>query len=228
MNPELVVEGLPAHVRDRAAETLADCRAVLPANQPATVGVYPLAALPGREDWFGDDAKMAQAVELIRTELDGVGGATTGSSASVYVDADVDGHRAFLPNAIAHEYNHLVRKAAFEGDGRLVDRLALEGLAQCFEVEIAGRKPPYAEAIPDETARTLFAEIRPKLESTHPGVRTVVFQGKRDAEVFERWGGYALAYKLVRESDPFETLAWPELVSVDSERFVSESSFLNE
>lgn len=216
---------LSGSVAESVSEALENCAKRLPPEETVTVELFPLSELP--EEMFGGGEQLQEAITVFREELYGVIGVTVGTDVSLYVDTDVDGHCSFLPNVVAHEYNHAVRyETSTRTQNRLADRLVLEGLAECFEVEITGREPPYARAVPVAAARSLFEGVKDELGSTDSQLHTAVFYGVDESDEFERWAGYTLAYHLIRESEPYTVHDWPELMDEDSKTLLEESTFV--
>lgn len=228
MSYAVIADGLPAYIRKETITTLEECAEKLPTNETVNVELLPMTDLVEREDWFGSREKRQGAVTMFREELFGVGGSTSGHEISIYVDEEVDGHREFLPNAVTHEYNHVARNESVSQETkRLVDCLALEGLAMHYEIEVTGTEPPYTHAVPVETARKIFRKINDKLTSTDPQLRAATLFGTHDEDDgFDPWGGYVLAYELIRRTHFVDELDWPELMTVDSSAFVSETEFV--
>lgn len=220
-------EALPDYVREETVTMLEECAERLPIDETVNLELFPMADLVEREEWFGSREKRQKVVETFRERLYGVGGSTAGEDISIYVDVEIDGHRSFLSNAVAHEYNHLARNDSWDRDSqRLVDKLVLEGLALCFEIEMTGTEPPYARTVSQETARTLFEGVANRLGSTDPQLRSATFYGTHADDEFEPWAGYVLAYELVRQTQLIDELDWSQLVATDSTTFVAETDFV--
>ncbi|KKU58578.1 MAG: hypothetical protein UX80_C0001G0017 [Candidatus Amesbacteria bacterium GW2011_GWA2_47_11b] len=103
-----------------------------------------------------------------------------------------------LLKTLLHEYHHCARQAALGFPQTLLDALISEGLADNFQIEITGGKPPrWAVALTEAelTQATKMAEM----EYSNPGYdHKGWFFGSKDQGI-PRWAGYSLGFKIVSD-----------------------------
>ncbi|MDX2027767.1 MAG: DUF2268 domain-containing putative Zn-dependent protease [Alphaproteobacteria bacterium] len=130
-----------------------------------------------------------------------VEGAGAGNEITIYLDAKQPIYRSpgqhhFITSAVAHEWHHLVRDCGFMNGKTLGHILVSEGLALAFEVQLLGRVPYAARAVPRK--RLLLLEDQMKVLSrqrdTYSNIK--VLTGGRGTHL-HRWFGYSFAYALV-------------------------------
>ena len=103
---------------------------------------------------FIDYFKM-RAGDIVVENMGGATGHTDndGSKINFYVNCNARGFIHELERASAHELAHVKRLQELYQSDSLLDRIACEGTAQCFEEYVMGKISPPSRAINKYTAR---------------------------------------------------------------------------
>jgi uncharacterized protein YjaZ len=140
--------------------------------------------------------------------------------AKIWVNISVNGWEMALARSVVHEFNHSVRaqrtKRMFK-EHTLLDTIASEGLAQCFEETVCGRKPPYATAITLKQARQVWKSVKPELNRSDEKIYRSLFFGD---EEFPHWSGYTLSYLIVSKRIRESEMDWSTLMALESAKIV--------
>lgn len=128
--------------------------------------------------------------------------------------------RKGLESTLAHEFNHIIRlqylnKNNFYND-KLIDSIASEGLAQVFEEEVTGKRPPYASAISKKVAKQLWAKIRTYKEDDYFSRFFVNLSDKK----YPHWCGYTIAYLIIKRRRKEIGFSWKKLMNMPSKKLV--------
>jgi len=161
--------------------------------------------------------------EAVSTYMQGSSGWTPDSE-HVYIGVNTrtKGWRKSLKRTVVHELNHTVRmKRTRKRKGRLtmLDTIALEGLAQCFEKEVCGELPPYAAALSVQQARRVWGMIKDELDSLDETLYRRIFFARDDKDV-PTWAGYRLSYMILSRRMKRLGLGWDALMGLNSEEIV--------
>ncbi len=121
--------------------------------------------------------------EAVSTYMHGTAGYTPDSK-HVYlgVDIRVKDWRDSLTSSVAHELNHTVRHhrmGTHRGQLNMLDTLAFEGLAQCFEKEVCGKLPPYSSPLSAQQIRKVWDVIKDELDSLDEALYRRVFFARK-------------------------------------------------
>lgn len=138
------------------------------------------------------------------------------------VNIGTQGWQRSLKSTIAHELNHTVRyhrTGTHKGQMTMRDTIAFDGLAQCFETEVCGMRPPYAAALSTQQARKIWGLIKDSLDSLDDGLYRRIFFARDDKEV-PTWAGYRISYMLVHRMKKRSGLGWDALMGLTSEEIV--------
>ena len=157
--------------------------------------------------------------DFIAKKMGGVGGFTWSLSLiHLQINTRARAWRNMLFGTISHEFNHTVRFAiSNQKTTNLREQMATEGLAQCFESEISGRIPPWAKAISESRAKTVWKEIKPNLSNRGWRIYTQVFFGR---DRFPRWSGYTISYLMVKKRLKYLKVDWSKAMRLRSEELI--------
>lgn len=138
--------------------------------------------------------------DFVLQQMDGTTGLTgSGERLSVYFDGRNGAWRSSIAATVYHEYNHLVWYQLHDthfAETTLADALVLEGCAQVFEEMLSGQTPAYAQALSREHARSVWHRLHPQLDQ--PAAAWVPHAIIGGNEEFPLWGGYTVAYELLK------------------------------
>jgi len=140
----------------------------------------------------------------------------------IVVNTGTEGWQKSLKSTVAHELNHTVRHhriGTHRGQLTMLDTIAFEGLAQCFETEVCGKRPPYATSLSTRQARRTWSLVEDNLDSLDEGLYRRIFFARNDKEV-PTWAGYGISYMLVHRMKKRSGLGWNELMGLSSEEIV--------
>jgi hypothetical protein len=134
----------------------------------------------------------------------GVTGYTSPTSGQIAILVDdhsqtpyKDTLRTWLPAALSHEVDHAVRILAGPGFGpRLAESLVTEGLATAFDSQAWGITEPWMNAISPAQEATLWARMKPALNSGGVAVYDQWFFGSPG---IPRWTGFTIGYHVVAD-----------------------------
>lgn len=205
MFPRSVPERFVREVRPVVLEAIASAQRILPLESSVQLRVTP-------------DTR-----EAVSTYMQGSAGWTSDSQ-HVYigVDTQTKGWRKSLRSTVAHELNHTVRDRRTgkrSGQLTMLDTIASEGLAQCFEKEVCGELPPYAAALSVQQARRVWSMIKDDLDSLDDALYRRIFFARKDRDL-PTWAGYRLSYMLVSRRTRLLGLGWGALMGLSSEEIV--------
>ncbi len=161
--------------------------------------------------------------EAVATRMQGSSGWThSGDDVDIYLNTKVIGWRKALKRSVVHEFNHAIRMQRTgkrSGELTLLDTVALEGLAQCFEKDVCGALPPYARAISISRAQKIWFIVKPELgKNDDPFYRRLFFAtGDKD---FPLWSGYTLSYLIVKRRMKQLGYGWSTIMSCNSAEIV--------
>lgn len=156
--------------------------------------------------------------DFITKKMGGVGGFTCNLSLiHLQINTRARAWRNMLFSVISHEFNHTVRFAIFNQETNLRGTMASEGLAQCFESEMSGRIPPWAKAISESRAKTVWKEIIPNLSNRGWRIYIQVFFG---GNRFPKWSGYTISYLMVKKRLKDLKVDWSEAMRLRSEELI--------
>jgi uncharacterized protein YjaZ len=99
------------------------------------------------------------------------------------------------------------------------DTIAFDGLAQCFETEVCGKRPPYAASLSAQQARKTWKLIEDNLNSLDEDLYRRIFFARNDKEV-PTWAGYRISFMIVSRMRKRSRLGWNELMGLSSEEIV--------
>jgi uncharacterized protein YjaZ len=99
------------------------------------------------------------------------------------------------------------------------DTIAFDGLAQCFETEVWGKRPPYAASLSTQQTRKTWRLIEDNLDSLDEDLYRRVFFARDDKEV-PTWAGYRISFMIVSRMKKRSGLGWNELMGLSSEEIV--------
>jgi len=161
--------------------------------------------------------------EAVSTYMQGSTGWTRDSQhVYVGVNTQTKGWRRSLKRTVAHELNHTVRDkrtAKRKGKMTMLDTIAFEGLAQCFEKEVSGELPPYAAALSVQQTRRIWSMIKHDLDSRDEALYRRIFFARDDRDV-PTWAGYRLSYMIVSRRMKRLELGWDARMGLSSEEIV--------
>ena len=138
------------------------------------------------------------------------------------IDTGARGWRGSLKSVVAHELNHTVRfhrTGTHKGQLTMRDTIAFDGLAQCFETEVCGKRPPYASALSSQQVKKTWRLVKDQLDSLDEGLYRRVFFARDDKEV-PTWAGYRISFMIVSRMKKRSGLGWDELMGLSSEEIV--------
>lgn len=151
----------------------------------------------------------------IRRYMGGASGWTRSEdTVDIYIDAKAPTWKEATQRSLIHEFNHVIRAQRFKKpfeDYTLLDTIAFEGLAQCFEKEILGTLPSYARAISLGQARELWLRLKPHLQEIDSQFYRRVFFATKDRE-FPHWTGYTISYIIVRRRMSTWRFGWSRIM----------------
>jgi uncharacterized protein YjaZ len=158
------------------------------------------------------------ADEFVKNRMLGVAGYTLNNHIiSFEINTDNSKWKKALTGTVAHEFNHALRFNFINGRFSLRDSMAFEGLAQCFEVEINRKVPPWSRALTKGKAEKVWVKIKPYLNSRSGKVYREIFFGSRK---FPQWSGYTVSYIIVRKRLSVLKISWNEAIKLDSKKLV--------
>ena len=153
--------------------------------------------------------------KFVRDRMEGVSGfALNGYSISIGINKSSRSWKNVIGGTIAHEFSHVVRfqKTNKLKSRTLLDNLAFEGIAQCFEEKVTGLVRPWSKALTDRQAREIWMRLKGKLDIESRDLYDRVFIKKDDKE-FPLWTGYTIGYLLVKEKiGKSSTVDWNRLI----------------
>ena len=169
--------------------------------------------------------------DQVKNGMAGVlGRAPYGNVIHLYIHKDVVKNKNLsvtIRNAVAHEYNHLMRYENFPKTKTLLDDLVIEGLAENFREDVFPSKPaPWASALSIDSAKSIFQKLKTTLQVKDYdfAIYSQIFFG---SDEYEPWTGYSVGYYLVKDylktkSDP----DWNKIMKIPAEQIATESGWL--
>jgi|SRR3989344_767327 len=159
---------------------------------------------------------------FVTKKMGGSSGITqSGTLINISINPSAKTWKAALYSTVAHEFNHAVREQHFNQyknwNCALLDNIANEGLAQCFEEHITGITPLWAKAISKTLAKKLWKKIQNILKKKSYENYKKVFYGYNG---FPAWGGYTLAYLIVKQKVEETNYDWKKLAKMNSKNLI--------
>jgi uncharacterized protein YjaZ len=143
------------------------------------------------------------------------------------INTETQGWQESLKSVVAHELNHTVRyhrTGTHRGQLTMRDTIAFDGLAQCFETEVCGKRPPYAAALSTRQAEKTWGLIEDNLDSLDEGLYRRIFFARDDKEV-PTWAGYRISFMIVSRMKKRSGLGWTKLMGLGSKEVVGSGIF---
>jgi|SRR6185437_4229758 len=136
--------------------------------------------------------------EIIK-EMRGVTGITYDKKhIALTIDPTVIYWKETLKSAVAHEYHHTFCIDTFDSAYTLLDYLVFEGKADYFaHLLYPNVITPWTSALSEKEKSTLWAKIKPKLQSKDTSFHSDVMFGYNSYPV---WGGYTLGFSIVQSA----------------------------
>ncbi len=160
--------------------------------------------------------------KFITNKMGGTSGFTFQDSKtiSIVVNRSAKDWRDSLEKTVAHEFNHIIRFEMVkkkELKYSLLDRLAFDGLAECFEFEVTGQTCQCAKSLSEIVAKKLWRRIKPKLNLISLDLCNQIFYGSK---YFPHWGGYTLSFLIVKKKKEELGINWNKLMQMNSKKLI--------
>ncbi len=163
---------------------------------------------------------------FVKRKMDGVNGFTSnGYALWLGINTGSPDWRESVEGTVIHEFNHAIRfqRTRKTRNLNLADRLALEGLAQCFAEELTGVTRPWSDAISEAEAKRVWDKIKGKLDVKSRDLSFRIFLNNDDKE-FPHWSGYTISYLIIKKRlKELKGKDWNEVIGKSSKALMKGS-----
>ena len=161
--------------------------------------------------------------KFIKNRMEGVSGFCPNPyMLSIRINPKALNWKSHVVGVISHEFSHMVRfQRIVKEKYTILDYLAMEGLAQCFETQITGFVRPYSKALTDKEARIVWRKVKKIMHKSGKDLYRRVFLERKD-KVFPHWSGYTISYLILNERLHNMKSSWDEIIGMDAKSLIGD------